>query len=152
MTLYRKYIAWYKIIQILANLWPTHKETKKLCRLLENTAKKFNSNNIMFLNDRNTIVVWIQSKKHKNQMTFGTILCDPSWDFLHSDNAIVHFSCFCKMILESIDPEKQKWYKDSRFQTLFKFEESDLKFVDAMAKFNGLTEDEFKIYLDLLGY
>ena len=85
-------------------------------------------------------------------MTFGTVLNNPLWDLWDSNNAITHLSCFCKMILESIDPEKQAWYKGSRFQMLFKFEESDLKFVNAMAKFNGLTEDEFKIYLDLLGY
>lgn len=144
-----------RIKQFICLRLPGDRALKETTRFLNETAKKFKSRNFLFIYDRGNIEFWIRLTDMPNH--FGTYCCSLNDAFSGIKNDGVLFETlrsYCK-IMRNCRFETEKPHISSYWQikcSKYRLDAGDKAFVSAVSEFNGNSLDEFKIYLDLLGY
>ena len=144
-----------RIKQFICLRLPGDRAAKETTRFLNETARKFKSRNILFIYDRGNIEFWVRLTDMPNH--FGTYCCslNDAFNVVKDDDFLFKtLRSYCKIIRDyRFEPKKPHissyWHiKCSKYQ----LDAGDKAFVSAVSKFNGNSLDEFKIYLDLMGY
>lgn len=146
-----KYNAAYKFNQKIQLLLPQNKTARQQISYLNSIVARFNSDNIVFRYHNNTyygdrIELWWKSK-HDNTIVFCSELKDSNNKSL--DDMILKLVEWCKLMKTAIH-DNSRWFLAFISFDSCKIEESDLKFLDILSRFNGSSMEQFEMFLDMM--
>ena len=135
---------------------PGDRVAKRTTRFLNKTVRKFKSRNFLFVYDRGNIEFWVRLTDMPNH--YGAYCCslnDALFNTVKDDGFLfTTLRSYCQT-MRNYQIEPTKPYISSYWQikcSKYQLDAGDKAFVNVVSKFNGNSLDEFKIYLDLLGY
>lgn len=125
-----------------ADLFVLSRDNRKNLKYMNDTAKKFNSTNIVFTHAFGHFNMWIRSRKNRNELIHIM-----SWQKFEDIFAEKSF-CIQQYLSEFILDFKTDILLIERVH--YAVESEDLNFMEAISRFNGSSIEEFKVYVDLI--
>ena len=142
-----KYNAVYKLKQKIQLLLPRNKISRHQISYLTSVVARFNSNNIKFTFNRNRIELWWKSR-HGDALLFCATLNYNNCESL--DDMILKLAEWCRVMKNAIH-ENARWFLMFVSFNSCKVEDNDMKFLDIMSRFNGNSQEQLEMFLDLMG-
>ena len=149
-----KYTIFSRFCRYLTNLTQPRKHRNFVNFMNKVLKDRFKAKNLKFDLYRDNIAIFCRSAQNHNVLYYGTawpdIDCVFRGDYRHQYDCTCSLQQYCELVKQYFYHDNAKKYKNNDTGTVL--EKHDLRFVDAVSKFNGNSIEEFKIHIDLLGY
>ena len=131
-----------RFFRSVADLFVLSRDNRRNLKYMNDTAKKFNSTNIVFTHAFGHFSMWIRSRKNRNELIHIT-----SWQKFED---IFAEQSFCiQQYLSGFVPDFRADILPIGW-AVYAVEPEDLNFMEAISRFNGSSIEEFKVYMDLI--